>query len=93
MPAEDASPEDLVLYWASRMAAGTVPPVDGANWIIRHGEDLGWPERLTHLLGLASAWDDWPEGRQETEQSMLAEARALLAEHQPDNAGEGRRPG
>lgn len=93
MPVEDASADDMVLFWASRMVAGTVAPADGANWVIRYGEDLGWPERLTRLLGLASVWDDWPEGRRETERNMLAEARALLTEHQPDSAGEGRRSG
>ncbi|MFI5490690.1 hypothetical protein [Micromonospora echinaurantiaca] len=73
-------PEDLVLLWASRVVAGTVQPVDGANWIIRYGEDLSWPERLQRLLGLASVWEVWPEGRQETERSIVAEARALLAD-------------
>jgi hypothetical protein len=80
LPAESASPGDLVLFWASRMVAGTVAPVNGANWIIRYGEDLGWPERLTHMLGLASMWDDWPEGRRETERNMVAAAQALLVD-------------
>ncbi|MGV9806653.1 hypothetical protein [Micromonospora chersina] len=83
IPDEDACPEDLVLYWASRMVDGSVAPAAGANRIVSHGEALGWPDRLSHLLGLASVWDDWPEGRDETERSMLAEAGALLAERLP----------
>lgn len=88
LPTEDASPVDLVLFWASRVVAGTVEPVDGANWIIRYGEDLGWPARLQRLLGLASVWEDWPEGRQETERSIVAEARALLADISDDKTTE-----
>jgi hypothetical protein len=58
MPSEDAGPEELVIYWASRMAAGTVDPVDGAHWILRQADALGWPKWLNPLHGLASQWDD-----------------------------------
>lgn len=80
MPSEDAGPEELVIYWASRMAAGTVGAVDGTNWILRHAGALGWPMWLNRLHGLASEWDDWPNGRVEIEANMLSEASVLLAE-------------
>ena len=88
LPTEDASPGDLALFWASRVVAGSVAPVDGANWIIRYGEELGWPERLQRLLGLASVWDDWPEGRRETERSIVAEAQALLVDISDEKTAE-----
>jgi hypothetical protein len=80
MPPEDAGPEDLVIYWAARMAVGTIGAVDGTNWILRQADALGWPKWLNTLHGLASEWDDWPEGRVEIEAEMLAEASALLTE-------------
>jgi hypothetical protein len=80
LPPSPAGPEDLVVYWGSRVAAGTVDPVDGARWMLRQAEAHGWPDWLNRLTGLVSEWDDWPAGRDEIEQEMVAEALALTRE-------------
>jgi hypothetical protein len=69
------------------MTAGTVDPVDGTNWMLRQAGALGWPDWLNLLTGLASEWDDWPEGRDRIESEMLAEASALLAKRRPGRSG------
>jgi hypothetical protein len=86
LPSEDASPENLVNYWALRLTAGTVDTVNGVNWILRQAHALDWPDWLNRLHGLASEWDDWPEGRAEIEVEMRAEVSALLASRRSDES-------
>jgi hypothetical protein len=86
LPSEDAGPEDLVNYWALRLAAGSVDTVDGVNWILRQAGALDWPDWLNRLYGLASEWDDWPEGRAQVEAAMLSEVLALLASRRSDES-------
>ncbi len=75
---DDASPQELAIFWASRMKAGTVDVMSGAYAIMEQAAALGWPDWLGELYRLGSLGDDWPEGRDHLEGELLAEAERIL---------------
>ncbi len=69
----------MVRFWAGEMVAGTVTPYQGSRLIWWRGwEQLGRPEDLTVFVGLASQWEDDPDGRGTYEQDMVTAAQTLL---------------
>jgi hypothetical protein len=83
---------NLVGWTARRMVAGETPPVEGARWIWFEASDRVQEQGdLRVFIGLASAWDDYFEGRPAIEQHIVEAAAELNRERRRSDVGA--RPG